>query len=62
MKKAPKDKRILIKTDSGEIYAATFATNTETGETAFKIANLPDGGCLLVTEPVGWMNLQPGCA
>jgi hypothetical protein len=62
MSKAPKDKRILIKTDSGEIYAADFAINPETSAEAYKVADLPDGSALVITDPQCWMPLPPGCA
>ena len=60
MATAPKDRRILVKTDLGNWYAVNHATNME-GDEGWLICHVPDGNDPMVHSPVGWVELPEGC-
>lgn len=53
---APHDRRILVKTESGEIYAAHWVQSPLTGNEAFCVSEAPDGTQHLV-RPVEWREI-----
>lgn len=63
MSTAPTNERILIQSKQGEIYAAIWAKNTETGHIAWRIASFgPDGDCVLILpeDCAGWAHIETG--
>ena len=55
---APKDRRILVKSESGEVYAAHWVQDPMTGDEAFCVSEAPDGTQHLV-RPVEWREIDP---
>ncbi len=53
---APKDRRLLVRTDSGEIYAAHWVQNPMTGDEAWCVSEAEDGTQHLV-RPVEWREI-----
>jgi hypothetical protein len=53
---APKDDRVLVRCESGSVYAAHWVQNQMTGEEAWLVCALEDGTQMLV-YPVEWMPL-----
>ena len=56
MDDAPKDKRILVKSPSGEVYVAHWVQNPASGDEAFCISEAPDGTQHLL-YPIEWQEL-----
>lgn len=60
---APKMGRILIETENGEVYAATWVRNFINGDPAWAVANIecPDNTIdnVIVRNAVRWMPLPP---
>lgn len=54
---APQDRRILVKAESGEIYAAHWVQNPMTDDEAFCVSESADGTQHLV-RPVEWREIQ----
>ena len=61
MHSAPKDKRIIIKTQYGVIHAASWAYNPYTDEEVYLVCRFEDGTAILIKDPIGWMLLPPEC-
>lgn len=57
IKSAPKDRRILIITESGTMHAANWSKNPITGHEAWLIARIDDDGNCLITQATHWMTL-----
>ncbi|MEN5207987.1 Lar family restriction alleviation protein [Stenotrophomonas terrae] len=53
---APKDDRVLVRCESGSVYAAHWVQNPMTGDEAWLVCALEDGTQMLV-HPVEWMPL-----
>ena len=53
---APKDSRVLVRCESGSVYAAHWVQNPMTGDEAWLVCALEDGTQMLV-HPVEWMPL-----
>ena len=53
---APKDRRLLLKAESGEIYAGHWVACPMTGDEAFLISEGPDGTQHLV-RPIEWREI-----
>lgn len=60
MGSAPRRDRVLVRCDSGSVYAAHWVQNPMTGDEAWLVCALDDGTQMLV-HPVEWMPL-PGAA
>ncbi len=56
MGSAPKDRRILVKSPSGEIYLAHWVQDPFTGDEAYCISEAPDGTQHLI-HPVAWREI-----
>ena len=55
---APRDCRILIKTDSGNQYVGQWCKNVELNKEAFKIAELDIENQFIIDNAVQWKHLQ----
>lgn len=53
----PKDRRILVKTDIGTVYAAYWVQDIYTGHEAWLIACLPDGSNALIESAISWCDI-----
>ena len=53
---APKDDRVLVRCESGSVYAAHWVQNPMTSEEAWLVCALEDGTQMLV-HPAKWMPL-----
>lgn len=53
---APKDDRVLVRCESGSVYAAHWVQNPMTGDEAWLVCALEDGTQMLV-HPVEWLPL-----
>lgn len=53
---APKDRRLLVRVESGEIYAAHWVTCPFTGDEAWLVSEAQDGTQHLV-KPIEWREI-----
>ena len=56
MDTAPRDRRILVKSQAGELYIAHWVQNPDTGDEAYCVSEGPDGMQHLL-HPVQWCEI-----